>query len=319
MHPAVSVVCPCFNEEESINELYRRLTDACASVASDSYEIILVNDGSKDLTWERMSALALADRKLVAINLSRNHGHQLALSAGLHVCKGERIFILDGDLQDPPELLPQMMARMDAGADVVYGQRRKREGETVFKKASSKIFYRMLAHLTEMAIPLDAGDFRLMSRRALNVVNNMPEQNRFVRGMISWVGFRQEPFLYDRAPRFAGLSKYPFARMVGFAVDAITSFSVRPLRLASYLGLIFGVLGLLTLGYVFNSWFQGQTIQGWTSLIAVILVLGSCQLLVAGITGEYIGRMYLEAKRRPLFIIQDIINGPVIFPPDPDR
>ena len=304
--PALSVVIPCYNEAESINELAVRVSAVCRSAVGKDYEIILVNDGSKDATWPKMERLSHSDPKIVAVNLSRNYGHQLALSAGLSLSRGERIFILDADLQDPPELLIPMMERMDAGVDVVYGQRSRREGETFFKILSAHIFYRLLGRMVEFDIPPDTGDFRLMSRRALDVLNGMPENHRFIRGMVSWIGFRQEAITYERSARFAGRTKYPFGKMLRFALDAITGFSVRPLRLASYLGVGFGFAGLLALFYVFLSWISGDTVQGWTSLIAVVLVLGSAQLLVLGVLGEYIGRLYIESKRRPLYVIQDI-------------
>lgn len=308
--PQISVVCPCYNEADCIDELHARLTAICQQCATHSYEILLVNDGSTDETWQKISHIAAQDPKIIAINLSKNHGHQLALSAGLSICKGQKILILDADLQDPPELLPQMLALMDEGAEVVYGQRNKRAGETFFKKSSAKLFYRLLAKLSDVAIPLDSGDFRLMSRQALNVFLAMPEHNRFIRGMVSWIGFKQVPLYYDRAPRFAGISKYPLSKMLHFASDAITSFSIRPLRIASFLGLVFGIMGLLTLIYVFYSWIMNETIQGWTSLMAIVLVLGSSQLLVAGVIGEYVGRMYIESKGRPLFVIKEILNQP---------
>jgi glycosyltransferase involved in cell wall biosynthesis len=303
---ALSVVVPCYNEEDGLAELCSRVTAVCHSCCGEDYELILVNDGSKDTTWVQMEGLAQADPRIVAVNLSRNYGHQLALSAGLSLTRGERIFILDADLQDPPELLGAMIERMDAGVDVVYGKRIKRDGETLFKTLSAHLFYRLLGRMVEIEIPTDTGDFRLMSRRALDVLNRMPENHRFIRGMVSWIGFRQEPVFYERAARFAGETKYPLAKMLRFALDAITGFSVRPLRLASYLGVGFGFAGLLTLFYVFFSWLRGATVQGWTSLIAVVLVLGSAQLLVLGVLGEYIGRLYIESKRRPLYVIQDI-------------
>lgn len=303
---ALSVVVPCYNEEDGLAELCSRVTAVCHDCCGEDYELILVNDGSRDSSWSRMETLAQADPRIVAVNLSRNYGHQLALSAGLSLSCGKRVFILDADLQDPPELLGAMMARMDAGVDVVYGKRIKRDGETAFKTLSAYLFYRLLGRMVEIEIPADTGDFRLMSRRALDVLNRMPENHRFIRGLVSWIGFRQEPLFYERAARFAGETKYPLTKMLRFALDAITGFSVRPLRLASYLGVGFGLAGLMTLFYVFVSWLKGDTVQGWTSLIAVILVLGSAQLLVLGVMGEYVGRLYIESKRRPLYVIQDI-------------
>lgn len=313
--PALSVVAPCYNEEGGIAQLHQRVSAACRACVEDGYEIVLVNDGSRDSTWEKIRALADTDGHVVAVNLSRNHGHQLALSAGLTVCRGQRILVIDADLQDPPELLPAMMARMDDGVDVVYGQRASRAGETWFKKSTANAFYRLLDRLVDVRIPRDAGDFRLMSRRALDLLNSMPERHRFIRGMVSWIGLRQEPFVYDRDPRLTGETKYPLAKMIAFAIDAITSFSMRPLRLASHLGLICGMGGFAMLFWVLGSWAAGGTIQGWTSLMVVVLLIGSAQLLVIGVFGEYLGRLYMESKQRPLFIIQDIVCRPAAEAP----
>lgn len=305
--PALSVVIPCYNEAACLAELHRRVGAAARASAGDSYEIVLVNDGSRDGSWAAMQDLARNDERLVAINLSRNHGHQLALTAGLDLCSGERILIIDADLQDPPELLPQMMAEMDAqGADVVYAVRRARAGETHFKKATAKIFYRLLSRLTDVEIPLDAGDFRLMSRRALDALLSLPEQARFIRGMVAWVGFRQVPFAYDRAERFSGVTKYPLGKMISFALDAVTGFSTAPLRLASHIGLWLVGASLLLLLYIAIGWLSGSTIQGWTSLMLVVVILGAVQMFVLGMIGEYLGRLYIEAKRRPLYIVSDI-------------
>lgn len=312
---ALSVVSPCYNEEESIGELYRRLVAACRDVADpDTYEIVLVNDGSRDSTWERMQELARQDRHVVAVNLSRNHGHQLALSAGLSVCRGDRILIIDADLQDPPELLTKMMAAMDAGADVVYGQRQQRAGETWFKKASAAAFYRVLSHLADTVIPLDTGDFRLMSRRTLNVLLEMPEQHRFIRGMVSWIGFKQVALPYDRAERLAGETKYPLHKMIRFALDAITGFSIKPLRIGTYIGISFAIIGIMLLVYTIFSWITHGTVLGWTSLMSAVLIMSSVQLLVLGVMGEYLGRLYMQAKHRPLFMIADIVSQPKAEP-----
>ena len=310
----LSVVTPCHDEENSLEELHRRVSAVCQNVVGTEYEFVLVNDGSLDKTWLRMMLLAERDPHVMAVNLSRNHGHQLALTAGLSLCRGERIFILDADLQDPPELLAPMMARMDAGADVVYGQRQKREGETAFKRLTAALFYRLLRRLVDIDIPLDTGDFRLMSQRALNILNGMPEQHRFVRGLVSWIGFRQEALPYARAARFAGDTKYPVSKMLRFALDAITSFSIRPLRIASWLGVGAGIGGLLVIIYVLGAWISGYTVSGWTSLMVITLVLGSSQLLVAGVMGEYLGRLYLESKGRPLFVIESVVQSPHFAP-----
>lgn len=302
----LSVVVPCYNEEQVLEELYRRVTKVCKELFNESYELILVNDGSGDKTWDGMTRIASDDERVVAINLSRNYGHQIALTAGLEFCSGEKVFILDADLQDPPELLPRMLKRMDEGYDVVFGQRIGREGETYFKKAAAFSFYRILDWLSDTRIPADTGDFRLMSRRAVDALNSMPEQHRFIRGMVSWIGLRQVAFLYKRHARSAGETKYTSSRMVKFAIDAITGFSTRPLKLASYLGVGCGLILVPMMLYVFYNYFNGRTVEGWTSLVLVVLAVGSMQLLVLGILGEYISRLYVQSKGRPLFIIQDI-------------
>jgi dolichol-phosphate mannosyltransferase len=254
-----------------------------------------------------MQVLAGADPHVVAINLSRNHGHQLALTAGLDLCAGRRILIIDADLQDPPELLPAMIVEMDErGADVVYAVRRARAGETAFKRGTAKLFYRLLSRLAEIEIPRDTGDFRLMSRRALDALLSLPEQARFIRGMVAWVGFRQVPIAYDRAERHAGQSKYPFSKMLRFALDAVTGFSTAPLRMASHIGLWLVAASVLLVGYIAVGFFTGSAIQGWTSLMLVVVVLGAVQMFVLGMIGEYLGRLYMEAKHRPLYIVAEI-------------
>jgi len=304
---SLSIVVPCYNEEACLGELHARLSRAARQVAGSSYEIVLVNDGSRDRSWEMMQAIASTDPHLVAVNLSRNHGHQLALTAGLDLCAGERILIIDADLQDPPELLPEMIAAMDAQrADVVYAVRRARAGETAFKRSTAKMFYRLLSRLAEIEIPLDTGDFRLMSRRALDALLALPEQARFIRGMVAWVGFRQVPIAYDRAERHAGQSKYPLSKMVRFALDAVTGFSTAPLRMASHVGLWLVAASVLLLGYIAFGFFTGRAMQGWTSLMLVVVVLGAVQMFVLGMIGEYLGRLYIESKRRPLYIVSDI-------------
>ena len=305
--PSLSIVVPCFNEEACLGALHGRLSAAARAVAGESYEIVFVNDGSRDKSWEMMQALSHGDPHLVAINLSRNHGHQLALTAGLDLCSGERILIIDADLQDPPELLPDMFATMDAQkADVVYAVRRQRAGETAFKLATASIFYRLLSRLAEIEIPRDTGDFRLMSRRALDAFLALPEQARFIRGMVAWVGFRQVPIVYDRAERHAGETKYPLSKMMRFALDAVTGFSTAPLRMASHIGLWLVAFSALIVLYIAFGFITGRATQGWTSLMLVVVVLGAVQMFVLGMIGEYIGRLYIESKRRPLYIVSDI-------------
>ncbi len=304
---ALSVVVPCYNEQECLRQMHRRVSDVCRALGA-SYEIVLVDDGSTDATWALIAQLHAEDPAVAGVKLSRNHGHQLALSCGLKVCRGERIFILDADLQDPPELLPQMMARMDAGADVVYGRRAHRAGESRFKLASASLFYRLLGRLSEVEIPRDVGDFRLVSRRALDALNAMPEQHRFIRGMISWVGFRQEPLLYDRDARFAGETKYPLRRMVRFAADAVASFSTRPLAIAGVISLATAAVGVGILVYAAVSYVSGRAVSGWTSLVGVVAILSSVQLAYLGVIGFYLGRLYEEAKGRPLYIVEEILR-----------
>jgi dolichol-phosphate mannosyltransferase len=309
---ALSIVVPCFNEEPCLGELHQRLTAAAREAVGEDYELVLVNDGSRDGSWAVLRRLAAEDGHVVAVNLSRNHGHQLALTAGLDLCRGDNILIIDADLQDPPELLPAMLATMrHADADVVYGVRKSRAGETAFKRATAHGFYRLLSRATEVDIPLDAGDFRLMSRRALDALLAMPEQARFIRGMVAWIGFRQVPFAYDRAERFAGSTKYPLKKMMRFAFDALTGFSSAPLKLASHAGLWLSLGSVLLILYIGYAWLAGRSIQGWTSLMLVVVVLGAIQMFVLALMGEYIGRLYNEAKRRPLYIVQEVAGGSV--------
>jgi dolichol-phosphate mannosyltransferase len=303
----LSIVVPCFNEEACLAELHVRLSAAAQIAVGDDYELVLVNDGSRDATWPNMQRMAGDDQHVVAVNLSRNHGHQLALTAGLDLCRGDTILVIDADLQDPPELLAAMLETMKKQeADVVYGVRKSRAGETAFKRATAHGFYRLLSRATEVDIPLDAGDFRLMRRRALDALLAMPEQARFIRGMVAWIGFRQVPFAYDRAERFAGETKYPFKKMVRFAFDALTGFSSAPLKLASHFGLGLSLGSAALLLYIAYAWLAGQSIQGWTSLMLVVVALGAVQMFVLALMGEYIGRLYNEAKRRPLYIVQEV-------------
>jgi dolichol-phosphate mannosyltransferase len=307
---ALSIVVPCYNEEACLAALHERVGAAARKAVGDVYELVLVNDGSRDGSWEIMKNLAAKDARVVAVNLSRNHGHQLALTAGLDLANGDTILIIDADLQDPPELLSAMLATMrETGADVVYGVRKSRSGDTAFKRATAHGFYRLLSRATEVDIPLDAGDFRLMSRRALDALLAMPEQARFIRGMVAWIGFRQVPFPYDRDPRLAGVTKYPLSKMVRFALDALTGFSSAPLKLASQFGIGLSIGSLLLLLYIVYAWLTGSSIQGWTSLMLIVVVIGAVQMFVLGLMGEYIGRLYNESKGRPLYIVQEIAGG----------
>ena len=308
--PRLSVTIPCYNEEAGLPELHRRLTAACQEAVGDDYEVILVNDGSaRDDTWGAISRLAETDMHVIGIDLSRNFGHQAALTAALSICRGERIFILDADLQDPPELLGAMMVAMDAGADVVYGKRRKREGESKRKKITAKLFYRVLAQLIDFDIPTDAGDFRLMSRRVLEALLSMPEAHRFIRGMVSWIGFKQVPLEYDRQSRYAGETGYTFAKMINFALDAITAFSAKPLRIGLYAGMILVGLSWLGILYSLISWLFFSTQPGWTSLIIAVMLLGGAQIFMLALIGEYVSRTFVQTKGRPLYFFREIVGS----------
>lgn len=306
--PALSVVLPCYNEQEVLAETVRRVTAACEGVTG-SFEIVLVNDGSRDGTWPLMRELSAADRRIVAVNLSRNHGHQLALSAGLWAARGERIMIMDADLQDPPELLPRMMEAIDRGADVAYAQRRTRFGDAPLKRWFCAAYYRLLSRMSDHPAPLDTGDFRMITRRARDLLVEMPERRRYIRGMVSWIGFRQEPVPYDRDARFAGETKYPLRKLVALAIDGIVSSSVRPLAFAAGLGILAITLGLLLVAYALVSWIAvGSTPQGWTSLMVVTVFLGGTQLLMLGILGEYVGRLHEQVRGRPMFLVDEILR-----------
>jgi polyisoprenyl-phosphate glycosyltransferase len=305
----LSVVIPCYNEEGSLKPLLHRLLPVCQKSFGDAFEVILIDDGSRDATWQEIVQYADTIAQVAGVKLSRNSGHQRALSAGLEQASGDFIFILDADLQDPPELLPEMLQLVRDGNDVVFGQRRSRAGETWFKKKTASWFYRTLNYFSDVPIPQDVGDFRLMTRRVLEQLTAMPESHRFVRGMVSWIGFQQKALQYDREARFQGESHYPLKKMLSFAVDAITSFSVVPLRFASIIGATMAAASFLSMLYVLGSYFLGQTLQGWASLAILILFIGGTQLLFLGVIGEYIGRIYTETKRRPLYIIDCVYRS----------
>jgi len=303
------VVAPCYNEEGVLPEFVKRVGAVLDGIGGTA-EIVLVDDGSRDSTWTVIGEAATRDPRVVGVRLMRNHGHQLALTAGLTICRGERVMIIDADLQDPPELLPDMMALMEQGADVVYGQRRLREGESLFKRASAAAFYRLIGRLTDVEIPPDTGDFRLMTRRVLDLLLAMPERHRFIRGMVAWIGGRQVPLLYDRKARAAGETKYPLARMVRFAVDAITAFSVVPLMASMTIGWVMAAVGFGFFVYSIVGYLLDYNLPGWTSLMAAMGLLGGMQFLMLGIIGAYLGRLYDQSKGRPLFMIREIVGGP---------
>jgi polyisoprenyl-phosphate glycosyltransferase len=312
--PVLSLVLPIFNEEAIIPELDRRLRAFLANVGSgvgESWEVIFVNDGSKDRSLSLLKELAAAEPRYKIVSLSRNFGHQTAITAGLDRANGEAVVVMDADLQDPPEVVGQMLARWRDGFDVVFGVRSRRHGESAFKKLTAAVFYRLLrGPLGGASIPLDAGDFRLMSRPVVLTLRALREQHRFVRGLVWWVGFRQTAVDYERPARFAGETKYPFRKMFRFAIDGITSFSTVPLRMATWLGLLAGLVAIAGVGWALYSKFFGGVVRGWTTIMILVGLGSSAQLLMTGILGEYVGRIYEEVKRRPLYVVEDEINLP---------
>jgi polyisoprenyl-phosphate glycosyltransferase len=304
----VSVVIPVYNEEGCVSELLNRLNSVLNDQEIKS-EIILVDDGSRDNTLTTLQKFARKNETIKLIVFSRNFGNQAAISAGLQHCNGDCAIIMDADLQDPPELLPDMIAKWKEGFDVVYAQRVARKGESFFKKITASVFYRLLQKLTPVDIPSDTGDFRLIDRKVIIALNSMPENNRYLRGMVSWSGFRQTGITYVRDKRMTGETKFPFFKMIRFALTGITSFSFVPLQLASFLGFIVSAGAFISGIYVlYLKLFTDKTIQGWTSLMIALLFLGGIQLITLGIIGEYIGRISEEVKQRPPYLISDMIN-----------
>jgi dolichol-phosphate mannosyltransferase len=302
----LSVVLPCFNEEPVIRETHRRLVATLETIPDGGFELIYIDDGSRDATFCILRELQQADSRVRVISLSRNFGHQVAVTAGLEHSSGDAVVIIDADLQDPPGVILEMLDRWRQGVDVAYGVRSEREGETTFKLWTAKAFYRFINRLSDVAIPLDTGDFRLIDRKVVNALLAMPERDRFVRGMVAWIGFRQEPVYYRRVARVAGETKYPLTKMLRFATDGILSFSLVPLRIAVYMGLfasgfaLLGILYALVLRLFTDAW-----VTGWTLLFIAILFLGGVQLLFLGVMGEYLGRVYGEVKRRPLYVAKE--------------
>lgn len=302
----LSVVIPVFNEEEVLPETYRRLTEVMEGL-SEPYELIFVNDGSRDRSPEILDRLAREDPRVRVIHFSRNFGHQAAITAGMDYARGEAVIVIDADLQDPPEVIPEMVARWREGYEVVYGKRARREGETFFKRFTASFFYRFLRAMTEIDIPLDTGDFRLVDRKVVEVMKLLREKNRFIRGLIAWVGFRQVALEYVRHKRFAGTTKYPLRKMLKLAWDGITAFSHKPLKVAAYFGFALSLLSFLYLLVIVVSKLLGKsTIPGWASLAVINLFFSGVILVILGIMGEYLGRIYDEAKNRPLYIVDRV-------------
>lgn len=305
--PVLSIVVPVYNEEAVVDELLRRLRESLTGVGP--YEAILVDDGSTDGSWVALRAQAAADPHLRLIRFSRNFGHQIALTAGLDAARGDAVVTMDGDLQHPPEFIPSLVAKWREGFDVVHAVRTGPGPPSLFKRLTARTFYRLFRRLTSLDLPPQAGDFRLFSRRAADAMRRMPERARFVRGMASWIGFRQVSIPYVEEARFAGTAKWVPRKMFRFAADAITSFSTVPLRLVSALGFFVVLLcGAYLLYILYARFFTERTVQGWTSVIVVLLLVSGVQLLSLGIVGQYIARIFDEAKGRPLYLISDVVE-----------
>jgi dolichol-phosphate mannosyltransferase len=305
----LSVVVPVFNEKEVIETFYEEAKKVLDSLNSFTYEIIFVDDGSKDNSYEKMVQLANRDPNLKILKFSRNFGHQIAITAGTDISKGDAVVVIDADLQDPPEVISDFLVKWEQGYDVVYGVREKRKGESKMKLFTASFFYRILKALTRVDIPVDTGDFRLMSKRAVAHLRELREQDRFVRGLVSWIGFKQTSVYYRREKRYAGKTKYPYRKMIKFALDGLTSFSSVPLKLATFLGYATSFLALLYAFSVFIQKLLGITVQGWATIMVGMLFLGGVQLVCIGIMGEYIARIFNQTKQRPMYIVEEVYSA----------
>ncbi len=305
-HPRYSIIAPVFNEEGNLPELYRRIKETL-DTTGEPWELVLINDGSHDRSAEIMRELHATDSRVKIIEFAKNFGHQLAVTAGLDYAQGDAVVIIDADLQDPPSVILQMIEKWKAGFEIVYAVRAKRKGETWFKEFTAKLFYRIIYRITDIDIPLDTGDFRLIDRRAVDTLNTMRERHRFIRGMTSWVGFRQTGVEYIREERFAGETHYPFRKMFKFALDAITGFSYLPLQFATYAGFtIAGASAIAALVVIYARLFlASQAFFGQATTLVTVLFLGGIQLITLGIIGEYLGRIYDEVKHRPLYVVRE--------------
>lgn len=301
----LSIIIPIYNEEHNIPALYARLKNVVSSLEL-TYEFVFVNDGSKDNSITLIKQLASIDTAVKYIDFSRNFGHQIAVTAGLDGCTGDKIVIIDADLQDPPELIVEMYAKMQEGYEVVYAKRRTRKGESFLKKYTAQVFYRTLASITSISIPVDTGDFRMIDRKIVDVLKNMPEQHKFLRGQISWIGFNQTFVEYDRDERLAGVTGYTYKKMIRFALDGITSFSDLPIRFATISGFVVSFIAFIIMLYALYSRFILQDyVPGWTSLILSVMFIGGIQLIAIGIIGEYISRISSNVRQRPLYIVRE--------------
>lgn len=305
----VSIIIPAYNEEEVIVDMINVVTDALKDIKED-IEIVCVNDGSTDKTLEILREMALKDVRILVIDLSRNFGHQIAVTAGIDFCKGDCAIIIDADLQDPPSLIPEMIEKWKENYHVVYAKRKKRKGESWLKLWTARMFYRVLKKITKFEIPVDTGDFRLIDRIVIDALKNMPERFRYIRGMVAWAGFNQIGVEYERQERYAGESKYPFKKSLALAVDGIIGFSFFPLRIATWFGFIIsGFAFLYGLYVIYQGLFTNKTVAGWPSMMVIILFLGGIILVILGIIGEYLGRTNIEVKNRPSYFIKETIQA----------
>ena len=302
----LSIVIPVFNEEATLDALFATVRDRLAALDM-SYEVVLIDDGSRDRTSEMIAEMTNRDSRFRSVSFSRNFGHQAAVTAGLHFARGSAVVVMDADLQDPPELLAEMIARWREGFHVVYAQRVKRHAEGPLKRGIAYVYYRVLQRLTDVTIPADTGDFCLMDRRVVDLLNRMPERNRYLRGLRAWLGFRQTAVKFERPPRYAGEPKYTFWKSFALGINGIVAFSKVPLRFATYLGMLASALSIvLTLWAVYQRLIGGDTVRGWASTLVVILLLGGAQLLMIGVVGEYLSRIYDEVKQRPMYVIGEL-------------
>jgi dolichol-phosphate mannosyltransferase len=308
---SVSVIIPCYNEEVVIRQTYSRVKKVLTESGYARHEVLFIDDGSRDRTLDILRELAARDKSVRVLGFSRNFGHQAAVCAGINHCREDVAVIIDADLQDPPEIIPDMIRmHSEEGYNVVYGVREKREGESFFKRLSAKIFYRVLATLSDVPIPLDTGDFRLIDRAVIDEFKRLGEKNKYIRGLISWIGFKQGPIMYSRDPRFAGQTKYPLGKMLRFAMTGLLYFSRKPLKLAIMTGFTCIAVGLLMLVYVFiGKFYPGLgSVKGWTSTLIIIIFFSGVQLMTVGVMGEYIGSIFDEVKNRPEYIIRERLN-----------
>jgi dolichol-phosphate mannosyltransferase len=308
VRPELSIVLPIFNEEAVIDELHRRLGEFLASIGG-SWEVIFVDDGSTDASFSKLKALADKEPRYRLVSLSRNFGHQLAITAGFDYALGDAVVVMDADLQDPPAVVVDMLAQFRCGYDIVHAVRRTRERESFLKRGTAYVFYRLFRAMVGIDVPVDSGDFRLMSRRVVLTLRALRETSHFVRGLVAWVGFRQTTVTYDRKGRFAGKTHYPLRKMLKFAFDGITAFSTVPLRAATWLGVFAGFIGVGVAGWALYGRLYGRYVPGWATIMITVSLGASAQLIMTGILGEYVGRIYEEVKRRPLYVVADEVNA----------